>query len=434
MPETHALNAPAHTTGPGSGSGRRRVVVTGVGMITPLGSDARSSWDGLVAGVSGARTLEGEFADLPIAIAAPAAVEPSDLLPRAQARTMNRSAQFAVLAAREAWGDAGIEDETVDPERVGVSVGTIIGGAPVLVEAQGALDAKGPRHVSPHTTPMTVPNGAAARIAIDLGARGEARTVVSACASGTEAIGQAIDRIRAGHVDVVVAGGTEAVITPIIMSAFAAMRALSPGADGATNASRPFDKNRDGFLLGEGAGFVVLESESHARARGARAYCEAAGWGLSADAHHMTSPRPDGQGIIAALGKALADADAHPDDVAHVNAHATSTAQGDRTEALALRSVFGERTVPVTAPKGAIGHLQGGAGGVEAALTVLTLHHELIPPTVGHEHPDDDLGLDVVTGTPRPLPEDRDIALSESFGFGGHNAVLAFRRLRPEAA
>ncbi|MGH4029264.1 beta-ketoacyl-[acyl-carrier-protein] synthase family protein [Actinomycetota bacterium Odt1-20B] len=413
-----------------------RVVVTGIGLITPLGGTASATWDGFISGMNGAVALGEGFDDLPISIAAPAALDPFDVLPRAQARTMNRSTQFAVIAAREAWSDAGLDrldQEAVDPDRLGVSVGTIIGGAPVFADASHVLRDKGPRRVSPHTAPMTVPNEGAARIAIDLGVRGEARTVVSACASGSEAIGQAIDRIRLGHVDVVIAGGTEACINRTIMAAFASMRALSPGADGPKRASRPFDRDRDGFVLGEGAGLLVLESEEHARRRGARVYCEAAGWGISADAHHMTAPRPDGSGVLAALRKALADAGATVGDVAHVNAHATATPQGDLAEAVALRALLGDqgaRDVPVTAPKGAIGHLQGAAGGVEAGLAVLTAHHELIPPTVGLEHPDDDLGLDVVTGNPRPLPSDRDILLSNSFGFGGHNAVLAFRRLR----
>lgn len=428
---------------PGPAPHRRRVVVTGIGAVTPLGADAASTWHGLLSGATGSRELDGEeFGDLPIRIAAPATADPAEHFPRAQARTMNRCAQFAVLAAREAWADAGLpapvrdsgqdtargpERGTLLPERVGVSVGTIIGGAPVLVEADRTLRAKGPRYVSPHTTPMIVPSSAAAHIAIDRDARGEARTVVSACASGTEAIGQGIDRIREGRLDIVVAGGAEAVITPAIMAAFACMRAISPGPDGAGRAAKPFDRDRDGFVLGEGAGFLILEEEEHARARGAVVYCEAAGWGVSSDAHHMTAPRPDAAGITDALHKALADAEARPGEVVHVNAHATATPQGDTAEALALRTLFGDHTVPVTAPKGALGHLQGGAGGVEAVATVLSLHHRLIPPTAGLTTPEDGLGLDIVTRTPRPLPEDGDIALSNSFGFGGHNAVLAFR-------
>ncbi|MEU6083669.1 beta-ketoacyl-[acyl-carrier-protein] synthase family protein [Streptomyces sp. NPDC047108] len=417
--------------------GGRRVVVTGVGAITPLGGDAAATWQGLLDGRSGIRRLDGEeFEDLGVRIAAPAAVDPAERLPRARARTMSRSAQFAVLAAREAWGDAGFAQDEVaegllDARRVGVSIGTIIGGAPVMVDADRTLAERGQRHVSPHTTPMIVPSGAAAQVAIDTGARAEARTVSSACASGTEAIGIAIDRIRDGHADVMVAGGTEAVIVPAIMAGFASMRALSPGTHGPEKASRPFDTARDGFVVGEGAGLLILESEDHARARGARIYCEAAGWGVSADAFHMAAPRPDGEGVVDALHKALDDAGAKPDDVLHVNAHATATGTGDAAEALALRAVFGERpAMPVTAPKGAMGHLQGAAGAVEAVAAVLTLYHGLVPPTAGCDEPDETLGLDVVTGAPRPLPEPGDIALSNSFGFGGHNAVLALRRIR----
>ncbi|MGP3925885.1 beta-ketoacyl-[acyl-carrier-protein] synthase family protein [Streptomyces sp. 8N616] len=419
------------------GRGGRRVVVTGVGAITPLGGDAAATWQGLLEGRSGVRRLDGEeFEGLGVRIAAPSAVDPAEQLPRARARTMSRCAQFAVLAAREAWADAGFDqaevaEGTLDAQRVGVSIGTIIGGAPVLVDADRTLKERGERHVSPHTAPMIVPSGPAAQVAIDMGARAEARTVVSACASGTEAIGQAIDRIRDGHTDVMVAGGTEAVIIPAIMASFTAMRALSPGAEGPEKASRPFDRARDGFVVGEGAGLLILESEEHARARGARIYCEAAGWGVSADAFHMAAPRPDGAGVVDALHKALIDAGAKPDEVMHVNAHATATGSGDAAEAEALRTVFGDDAeLPVTAPKGALGHLQGAAGGVEAVAAVLTLHHGVVPPTVGCEEPDAGLGLDVVTGAPRPLPESGDLALSNSFGFGGHNAVLALRRVR----
>ncbi|MFF4818909.1 beta-ketoacyl-[acyl-carrier-protein] synthase family protein [Kitasatospora sp. NPDC001309] len=413
---------------------RRRVVVTGVGAISPLGADASETWQGLLEGRCGVRLLEGgEFDSLPVRVVAPSAVEPAERLTRAQARTMNRSSQFALLAAREAWADAGFDpadarEGAVDARRVGVSMGTIIGGAPVLVSADRALEARGARHVPPHTAPMVVPNGAAAQVAIDLGARAEARTVVAACASGTEAIGQAIDRIRGGHADVVLAGGTEAVITPAVLAAFTAMRALSC-VENPEDASRPFDKDRAGFVLGEGAGMLILEAEEHALARGARIYCEAAGWGISADAHHMAAPRPDGEGIVDAITKALTDAGATPDDVAHVNAHATATPNGDTAEAVALSKVFGQAvsTIPVTAPKGALGHMQGAAGGVEAVATVLTLHHQLIPPTVGCRSTDEGNPLDIVTGVPRTLAGG-DVALSNSYGFGGHNAVVAFRR------
>ncbi|CAM5344548.1 MULTISPECIES: beta-ketoacyl-[acyl-carrier-protein] synthase family protein [Streptomyces] len=416
---------------------RRRVVVTGLGAVSPLGADVPELWQGLLEGRCGVSVMEGpDFDGLPVRLAARAAVDPAELLPRPLARRMNRSSQLALVAAREAWRDAGLDPEGtvasgLRPTRTGVSMGTIIGGAPVMVESRLALIARGPRAVSPHTTPMTVPSASAAQVSKDLDIRGEARTFVSACASGTEAIGQAVDAIRSGRLDLVVAGGTEAVITPEILAAFAAMRAVSRRNDQPEHASRPFDDARDGFVLGEGAGVLVLEDEEHARARGARIYCEAAGWGLSADAFHMAAPEPHGRGIEAALRSALADAGATPDDVAHVNAHATATVEGDRTEALALGRLFGSqiRDIPVTANKGALGHLQGGAGGVEAIASVLTLRDGLIPPTVGCDHPEEGLGLDIVRDTPRPLPPCGDLVLSDSFGFGGHNAVLALRRL-----
>ncbi|MGW2816215.1 beta-ketoacyl-[acyl-carrier-protein] synthase family protein [Streptomyces sp. NPDC001415] len=415
---------------------RRRVVVTGLGAVSPLGGDVPGLWQGLLEGRSGVSVVEGPgFDGLPVRLAARAAVDPAELLPRTEVRRMNRSTQFALLAAREAWRDAGLDlagtvASGLRPARTGVSIGTIIGGAPVMVESRLTLIARGPRAVSPYTTPMTVPSASAARISKDLDIRGEARTFVSACASGTEAIGQAIDAIRAGRVDLVVAGGTEAVITPEILAAFAAMRAVSTRNDQPAQASRPFDEARDGFVLGEGAGVLILEDEEHARARGARIYCEAAGWGLSADAFHMAAPEPEGRGVEAALRSALADAGATPADVAHVNAHATATVDGDRTEARALGRLFAGHTrdIPVTANKGALGHLQGGAGAVEAVATILTLRDGLIPPTVGCDHPEEGLGLDIVRGTPRPLPPCGDIVLSNSFGFGGHNAVLSFRR------
>jgi 3-oxoacyl-[acyl-carrier-protein] synthase II len=415
------------------GAAPRRVVVTGLGAVTPLGVGVEELWQGLVEGRCGIRELAGEeFAELPVRVAGSVPVDPAGLLPRPQARRMNRSAQFAVLAAREAWLDAGFDgagtaESGLDPERVGVSVGAILGDASVLVGGDRKLRDKGPRAVSPLTTPMTVPSQAASQVSLALRITGEARTVTSACASGTEAIGQAIDRIRYGRVDVALAGGAEAVVTPAIMASFAAMRALSTHELGSTSPSRPFASDRDGFVNGEGAGFLLLEAEEHARARGARIYCEAAGWGLSADAHHMAAPDPSGSGVALALRRAVQDAGAHVVDVVHVNAHATATTDGDLAEASALRAVLGG-DVPVTALKGHLGHLQGAAGGVEAVATVLTLHHGLIPPTIGCDDQDDAIDLDVVTKSPRPLPALGDLALSNSFGFGGHTAVLALRR------
>ncbi|MGW4318943.1 beta-ketoacyl-[acyl-carrier-protein] synthase family protein [Streptomyces sp. NPDC004684] len=419
----------------------RRVVVTGLGAVTPLGVGVDQLWQGLLEGRHGIRELtDEEFAELPVRTAGVVPVDPAELLPRAAARRMNRSAQFAVLAAREAWNDAGFaeggtRESGLDPERVGVSLGAILGDASVLVGGDRKLREKGPRAVSPLTTPMTVPSQAASQVSLDLHITGEARTVTSACASGTEAIGQAIDRIRYGRVDVALAGGAEAVVTPAIMASFAAMRALSGlGLEDGVSPSRPFAKDRAGFVNGEGAGLLVLEAEEHARARGARIYCEAAGWGLSADAHHMAAPDPSGGGVALALRRAVRDAGGYVVDVVHVNAHATATKEGDLAEAGALRAVLGEGTragagVPVTALKGHLGHMQGAAGGVEAVAAVLTLHNGVVPPTVGCAEVDEDIALDVVTGAPRPLPAAGDLVLSNSFGFGGHNAVLALRRV-----
>ncbi|KUM70821.1 beta-ketoacyl-[acyl-carrier-protein] synthase family protein [Streptomyces curacoi] len=414
----------------------RRVVVTGLGAVTPLGVGAGELWQGLLDGRHGIRELpEEEFAGLPVRVAGVVPVDPGELLPRPVARRMNRAARFGVLAAREAWADAGFaaggtRESGIDPERVGVSLGAILGDASVLVGGDRKLREKGPRAVSPLTTPMTVPSQAASQISLDLHITGEARTVTSACASGTEAIGQAIDRIRHGRIDLALAGGAEAVVTPAIMASFAAMRALADGDPADGSPSRPFAKDRAGFVNGEGAGVLVLEAEEHARARGARVYCEAAGWGLSADAHHMAAPDPSGTGVALALRRALRDAGGHVVDVVHVNAHATATIEGDLAEAGALRAVLGRRSVPVTTLKGHLGHLQGAAGGVEAVAAVLTLHHGLVPPTVGCAEVDDAIDLDVVRGAPRALPEDGDLVLSNSFGFGGHNAVLALRRMR----
>ncbi|MEY9992963.1 3-oxoacyl-[acyl-carrier-protein] synthase II [Streptomyces sp. V4I8] len=415
-----------------------KVVVTGLGTITPLGVGSATLWEGLLAGRSGIRPLTGpEYADHPVRIAGTVPEDPAELLPKPQARRMNRAAQLAVAAAREAWQDAGFavggtRHNGLDPERVGVCVGTIIGGAGVLVEGGRRLRDRGVRAVPPLTAPMTVPSQAASQISLDLRITGEARTVVSACASGTEAIGQAIDRIRYGHVDIVLAGGAEAAVTPEVMAAFTAMRALSARNDTPEAASRPFAKDREGFVNSEGAGLLVLESEEHALARGARIYCEAAGWGLSADAHHMAAPDPTGSGVAAALRRAVENADAGTADVMHINAHATATVEGDLAEAAALSAVFGDGDgavpVPVTALKGSLGHLQGAAGGVEAVATALTLHHGIIPPTIGCDDLDDAIRLDVVTRLARPLPAHGDLALSNSFGFGGHNAVLALRR------
>jgi len=411
------------------------VVVTGIGATTPLGGDSASTWEGLIAGRSGARPLEQDWAaELPVKIAAQAAVEPSEVLPRPLARKLDRSAQFALIAAREAWADAGYEGKAgenglVDPDRLGTVIASGIGGVITLLDQYDALRDKGPRRVSPHTVPMLMPNSPAANVGLDVGAQAGVHTPVSACASGAEAIGYAVEMIRSGRADVVVAGGTEAAIHPLPIAAFANMMALSKNEGDPAKVSRPFDKARDGFVLGEGAGVVVLESAEHAARRGAKVYCEVLGQGLSADSHHIAQPEPTGRGIATALQNLLEATGLRPSELVHLNAHATSTPQGDVAEVKALRKVLGADLdhVAVSATKSMTGHLLGGAGGVETVATVLALHHRTAPPTINVDELDEEVDADIVRGRARPLGEGRIAAINNSFGFGGHNVVLAFR-------
>ncbi|MFD5098833.1 beta-ketoacyl-ACP synthase II [Streptomyces albidochromogenes] len=413
----------------------RTVVVTGIGATTPLGGDAASTWEGLLAGRSGVKPLEGErFAELPVRIAALAAVDPGDVLPRPLARKLDRSAQFALIAAREAWADAGYtakagEDEKIQPNRLGAVIASGIGGVTTLLDQYDVLKEKGVRRVSPHTVPMLMPNGPSANVGLEVNAQAGVHTPVSACASGAEAIGYAVEMIRTGRADVVVAGGTEAAIHPLPIAAFANMMAMSKSNEEPEKASRPYDTGRDGFVLGEGAGVVVLESAEHAAARGARVYCEAVGQGLSADAHHIAQPEPSGRGIAVAVQNLLDDTGLKPAEVVHLNAHATSTPQGDIAEIKALRKVLGDDLdhVAVSATKSMTGHLLGGAGGIETVATVLALHHRTAPPTINVDDLDADIDADIVRDTPRALPEGTIAAINNSFGFGGHNVVLAFR-------
>ncbi|MEV4433229.1 beta-ketoacyl-ACP synthase II [Streptomyces sp. NPDC049585] len=416
-------------------STNRTVVVTGIGATTPLGGDSASTWEGLLAGRSGVKPLEDErFADLPVRIAATAAVDPEEVLPRPLARRLDRSAQFALIAAREAWADAGFtgkagDDDSVDPERLGTVIASGIGGVTTLLDQYDVLKDKGARRVSPHTVPMLMPNSPSANVGLEVNARAGVHTPVSACASGAEAIGYAYEMIRSGRADIVVAGGTEAAIHPLPVAAFASMMAMSKNNEEPTKASRPYDKARDGFVLGEGAGVVVLESAEHAARRGARVYCEVLGQGLSADSHHIAQPEPTGRGIAAALQNLLDTTDLKPAEVVHLNAHATSTPQGDAAEIKALRKVLGDDLdhVAVSATKSMTGHLLGGAGGIETVATVLALHHRVAPPTINIEAMDDDIDADIVRDEPRPLPEGSIAAINNSFGFGGHNVVLALR-------
>jgi 3-oxoacyl-[acyl-carrier-protein] synthase II len=404
--------------------------VTGLGATTPLGGDVPSTWAGLLAGRSGVRELADDWArPLPARLAARMAVDPAERLPRVQARRLDRSMQAAVVAAREAWADAGLAADQdggarVDPERVAVVVATGIGGVTTLLDNHEAYLAGGYRKVSPRMVQMNMPNGPAAAVSIDLGARAAALTPVSACASGAEALAHALDLIRLGRADVVVAGGTEACVHPVTMSGFAQARAMSTRHAEPERASRPFDRGRDGFVLAEGAAVLVVERAEHAAARGRTPYAVLGGAAVTADGYDMVSPDPAGTAQVRAMRLALADAGLAAGDVTHVNAHATSTPLGDIIEARAIRTALGE-TPLVCATKSMTGHLLGASGAFEALATVLSVHHGVVPPTPTLDDPDDDLGLDVTRADPRRIPVPA--ALSNSFGFGGHNAALLFR-------
>jgi 3-oxoacyl-[acyl-carrier-protein] synthase II len=405
------------------------VVVTGIGATSPLGGDVASTWKALLAGESGVSTLDYEWVqtyDLPVTFAGQAKVRPETVLERHEFKRLDPSAQLALISAREAWADAGSPD--VAPERILVDYATGIGGLWTLLDGWDTLREKGPRRVLPMTIPMLMPNAAAAAVSMGLGARGGARTVVSACASGTESIANAYEHLQLGLADIVVAGGTEAVIHPMPIASFAAMQALSRRNDEPARASRPYDVDRDGFVLGEGAATLVLETKEHAEARGARIYAELAGSGVTSDSYHITAPDPEGLGASRAVMAALKQAGATPEDVTHINAHATSTPVGDIAEYAALKAVFGDRTssIPVSATKAATGHLLGGTGALEAVFAVLAVYERTAPPTINLENQDEQIPLDVVT-SPRDLGSGPQLAISNSFGFGGHNAVVAFR-------
>ena len=405
------------------------VVVTGIGATSPLGGDVASTWKALLAGESGVTTLEHDWVEkynLPVTFAGQAKVKAEEVLERQEFKRLDPSAQLALISAREAWADAGAPD--IAPERILVDYATGIGGLWTLLDGWDTLREKGPRRVLPMTIPMLMPNAAAAAVSMALGGKGGARTVVSACASGTESIANAYEHLQLGLADVVVAGGTEAVIHPMPIAAFAAMQALSKRNEDPARASRPYDVDRDGFVLGEGAATIILETKEHAEARGAKIYAELAGGGITSDSYHITAPDPEGLGASRAVLAALAQAGATPEDVTHINAHATSTPVGDIAEFHALKAVFGDRigSIPVSATKAATGHLLGGTGALEAVFTILAIHERTAPPTINLENQDEQIPLDVVT-SPRDLGSGPQLAVSNSFGFGGHNAVVAFR-------
>jgi 3-oxoacyl-[acyl-carrier-protein] synthase II len=407
----------------------KKIVVTGIGATSPIGGTAADSWSALLAGKSGARTLDNDWAEkyqIPVSFAAPALVPGVDALERTEAKRLDPSAQFALIAAREAFADAG--SPQVDPERLGVDWATGIGGLWTLLDAWDTLREKGSRRVLPLTVPMLMPNAASAAISMALDARAYARTVASACASSTESIANGYEHLQLGLADVVIAGGAEAAIHPITMSSFSSMQALSRRNDSPETASRPYDITRDGFVMGEGAAAVVLETEEHALARGAKIYAEIAGGGVTSDSYHITAPDPEGRGAARAVALALEQAGADRDEVMHINAHATSTPVGDIAEYEALKAFFGERvhSIPVSATKGSTGHLLGGTGALEAVFTILALKERTAPPTINITELDPEIKLDVVT-SPRKLDAGPLLAISNSFGFGGHNAVLAIR-------
>ncbi len=399
------------------------VAVTGLGAITPLGPDVAALENGLLTSRSGTRLLdEPDFADLPVRLAA--TVDLDGRLERVEARTLDRVQQVALVAAREAWADAGAPD--VEPERLAVVIGSGIGGALTLLAQDEVLRTKGARRVSPHLVPMLMPNGPAATVGLELGARGGVHCPVSACASGAEALAVALELLRSGRADVVVAGGAEACVHPLPLAGFAQMRALSTRHDEPEAASRPYDKGRDGFVLGEGAGVLVLETEAHAAARGATVRARLAGAGLASDAHHVTAPDPTGAGAARSITAALRDAGVVATDVGHVNAHATSTPLGDLAEARALNAALGAHRPPVSATKSCTGHLLGAAGAVEAIATVLALQSGEIPPIRNLDDPDDEADVDTVRTVVRQHAHD--VALSTSFGFGGHDVSLVLTR------
>ncbi len=409
---------------------QRRVVVTGLGATTPLGGDVASTWAALLAGKSGVRLLTEDWRELlPVHFAARVATEPADQMERVEMRRLDRSEQFALIASREAWKDAGAPD--LDKERLGVVIASGIGGVITLLDQFDNLKEKGARGVSPHTVPMLMPNGPAANVGLELQAKAGVHTPVSACASGAEAIGYALEMIRSNRADVIVSGGVEAAIHQLPMAGFAAMKALSTRNDAPERASRPYDADRDGFVLGEGGGILILEEYEHAKARGAKIYCELVGQGLSSDGYHIAAPDPDGSGVQRAIKFALADAKLSTKDIVHLNAHATSTPAGDVAEANALRLALGKDSdhVAVSATKSMTGHLLGGAGAIESVFIVKALQERLAPPTINIENLDAAVTIDVVRDTPRTLPPGQIAALNDSFGFGGHNVVLAFATL-----
>lgn len=409
----------------------KRVVVTGLGATTPVGGTAPETWQAILAGRSGARPMTFDWVteyDLPVTFAGLIHTDPGEVLTKVEVRRNDPNGQYALIAAREAWADAGAPE--VEPERLGVAIGTGIGGVwTLLTQWDNLRSSNSTRKVFPLSVPMLMPNSATAAVSLDLGARAGAHTAVSACASGAESMGLGMEMITSGRADVVVCGGTEAAVHPLCFAGFTQMQALSTRNDEPERASRPYDTGRDGFVMGEGAGIIVLESEEHAKARGAKIYAEFAAVGVSSDAHHIAAPEPEGAGASRAMVAAVERAGLTPADIVHVNAHATSTPVGDIAESNAIRRAFGDAAdgMCVSATKSMTGHLLGAAGALETVLTVLAVRDRTAPATINVEDFDSQIALDVVYGEHRALPEGDVAALNNSFGFGGHNVALVVK-------
>jgi len=407
----------------------RRVVVTGLGALTPIGKNVAETWANALAGKSGIVKINQPWAEgLAAQIAGLVTVDPFEVLDRVSARRMDRSTQLGVIAVKEAWADAGSPE--IDKERLGVFFGTGIGGLSTVLEQYDILNSRGPDRVNPMTVPMIMPNSAAAMVGLEVGARAGVHSPVSACATSAEAIAGALEMIRNNRADIVVAGGTEACVNRLAIAAFASMRALSTRNDEPQLASRPYDMDRDGFVMGEGAGALILEEEEHAIKRGATIYGVVSGAGMSSDGYHIAAPEPEGAGASRAMKFALKDANAKASDVCHVNAHATSTPVGDIAEYKAMRSALGDAldNVVVTATKSMTGHLLGGAGAVESVFTIMGLKEGLIPPTLNLNNQDPEIQVNVAKDVPFKLASGANFALNNSFGFGGHNVCIAFSK------
>jgi len=410
---------------------RKKIVVTGLGAVSPLGLDLASTWEGIVAGRSGIKRIESfDISEYTCQIAgsipqfdATAFMDPKE------AKRNDRYTHFAVAAAKLAVEDAGLDTSRVEPLRFGAVVGTGVGGIESIEKQTRVLVDRGPRKLSPFMVPMIIVNMASGVVAIHLGAKGPNFCTVSACSSGAHAIGEAMRLMRNDEADVMVAGGTEASITPLGIGGFCAMKAMSTHSnDAPEKASRPFDANRDGFVMGEGAGLLVLETEEHARARGARIYCELAGYGATCDAHHITSPDPEGRGLSECIARALGDAQVQASDVQYINAHGTSTSLNDKFETMAVHKAFGEHAgkLIMSSTKSMTGHLLGAAGGLEAILTIKAMEDGIIPPTINYETPDPD--CDIPCAPNAKIEREIHVAVSNNLGFGGHNATLVFKR------